>query len=79
MDQCPVCREPLPNEHWRVFADHTACQKPVPPPPPEPDADGSDEVGEASLITKGIDILRSAVEGAIATMSTPTDPKKLDE
>ena len=22
MTQCPVCREPLPQEHWRVFADH---------------------------------------------------------
>ena len=66
MHQCPICREELPNAHWRVLADHTACQKPAPPP-------------EGSLITKGIDLLRSAVEGAIATMSPTADPKKLDE
>ena len=78
MTQCPMCREPLPNEHWRVLAEHTACQKPAPPPPREPEADRSEEVGEASVITKGIGLLRSAVEGAIATMSPNTDAKKLD-
>ena len=78
MSQCPVCREELPHEHWRVFADHAACEKPVPPPLPASDADRSDEVGEASLITKGIDHLMSAVEGVVAAMSPPTDPKKRD-
>jgi hypothetical protein len=79
MHQCPVCREELPNEHWRVFADHTVCQKPAPPRPPEPEVDRSEEIGEASLIAKGIDRLRSAVEGAIATISTNTDAKELDQ
>jgi hypothetical protein len=31
------------------------------------------------LIAKGIDRLRSAVEGAIATISTNTDAKELDQ
>ena len=68
MTQCPVCRAPLPQEHWRVFAEVTACLKPAPPPPPP----------EASLITKGIDHFMSAVEGVVAAMSPPTDPKKRD-
>ena len=79
MSQCPVCREELPHEHWRVFADHAACEKPVPPPLPASDADRSDEVGEASLITKGVDLLRSAVEGAMTTISPHTNAKNLDE
>ena len=65
MSQCPVCRESLPNEHWRVFADHASCQKPAPPPAAE--ADRSEEM------------LRSVVEGAIATMSTSTEAAKSDE
>ena len=77
MSQCPVCRELLPNEHWRVFADHASCQKPAPPPAAE--ANRSEEMGEASLLTKGIDRLRSMVEGAIATMSTSTEATKSDE
>jgi hypothetical protein len=31
--RCPVCQAPLPDEHWRVLADHAACRKPVPSAP----------------------------------------------
>jgi hypothetical protein len=79
MHQCPVCRDQLPNEHWRVLVDHAACQKPAPPPPPAPEADHSVEIAEASLLSKGVDRLRSVVEGAIATITTNTDAKELDQ
>jgi hypothetical protein len=65
----------LPDEHWRVLADHTACQKPAPPAVPEPEAERSEEMGERSLISKGLDRLRNAVEGAIATVSPNIDTK----
>ena len=73
MYPCPVCREPLPDEHWRVLAEHATCQKPALLPPPEPEADRSAETAQASRISKGLDRLRSAVGEAIATISTSGD------
>jgi hypothetical protein len=76
MHQCPMCRKPLPHEHWRVLADHAVCQKPV---PLAPEADHSEESGGASLVAKGIDRLMTAVEGVVAAINPSVDTKKLDE
>ena len=61
MHPCPVCREPLPNEHWRVLADHAACQRPV---PSAPKADHLQESGGVSLVTQGINRLRKRGGGS---------------
>jgi hypothetical protein len=76
MHQCPVCREPLPNEHWRVLADHAACQRPA---PLAPEADHLQESGGVSLVTQGINRLRNAVEGVVAAINPSIDIEKLDK
>jgi hypothetical protein len=76
MHQCPVCREQLPNEYWRILADHAACQRPV---PSAPKADHLQESGGVSLVTQGINRLRNAVEEVVAAINPSIEIKKLDQ
>jgi hypothetical protein len=76
MQKCPICKEQLPNEHWRLLQDHAACQKPM---PSAPKADHLQESGGASLVAQGIDRLMHAVEGVIAAINPNIDIEKLDK
>jgi hypothetical protein len=68
--QCPVCQELLPFEHWRVLADHAACQKPV---PSAPEAGHAQEGGAVSFVTEGVDRLMRAVAGIVTAMNPGLD------
>jgi hypothetical protein len=74
--RCPVCREPLPFEHWRVLAEHAACQKPV---LFAPEAGHAQESGGVSLVAEGVDRLMRAVEGIVTAMNPSVDIQKLDK
>ena len=76
MHRCPVCQAPLPLEHWRVLADHAACQKPV---PLAPEAGHAQEGGAASLVAEGVDRLMRAVEGIVTAMNPSVDIQELDK
>jgi hypothetical protein len=71
-----VCQELLPFEHWRVLADHSACQKPV---PLAPEAGRSQDGGAVSRVAKGVNRLLSAVEGVVTAINPSVDTQELDK
>jgi hypothetical protein len=78
--RCPVCQAPLSFEHWRVLADHAACQKPV---PLAPEAGRSQDGGAVSRVAKGVNRLLSAVEGVVTAVHPsvdrePQEPRGVD-
>jgi hypothetical protein len=76
MHRCPVCQAPLPFEHWRVLAEHAACQKPV---PTAPEAGHAQEAGGVSLVAQGVDRLMRAVEGIVTAMNPSVDLEQKEQ
>jgi hypothetical protein len=61
---CPVCLEPLPWKHWRVIAEHAACEAlEVPPRGDGAEVLRHDPVRLVAMRVGGRDVLKGLAVG----------------